>query len=179
MSTGECRKKLTIFSKNAEGRTGAAQVSHMECQGQASERFCCLVLEMKLAAGPCEDPNSKITSQLNGELHGTVEVIRDHRNARGCFAGNWQLIQGQTVLAAGEVSGTVGAGTHRVPGVPHDCERCSVPDHYEGRMTGQVLIPGEFLGAEICATLAGTGPLAPTHPQRMAIEGVLVSCCPD
>jgi hypothetical protein len=179
MSAGECRKKLTIFSKNAEGSTDAAQLGHMDCQGQVSETFCCLALEMGLSPGPCEDPSAAVTQQLKGRLHATLEVIRDRKNLRGCFTGNWQLLDGNTVLAAGELSGTVGAGTHRSPAVPHDCEPCSVPDHYEGKLTGQVLLPGEFLGAEICATLAGTGPLEPSTRQLMAIEGVLISCCPD
>src|SRR5947209_19008584 len=65
MSAGECRKKLTIFSKNAEGRTDAAQMGHMDCQGQVSETFCCLSLEMGISPGPCEDATAAITQQLN------------------------------------------------------------------------------------------------------------------
>jgi hypothetical protein len=179
MSAGECRKKLTIFSKNAEGSTDTAQKGHMDCQGQVSETFCCLSLKMGLSAGPCEDPSAAVTQRLKGTLHASLEVIRDRKSLRGWFSGNWQLLHGNTALAAGKMCGTVGAGTHRSPAAPQDCEPCSVPDHYEGTFTGQVLLPGEFLGAEICATLAGMGPLVTSSPQRMAIEGVLISCCPD
>jgi hypothetical protein len=121
MSAGECRKKLTIFSKNAEGQTGTGQTGQMICQDQVSDTFCCLTLDMGISPGPCEDPSSAITRQLNGTLHAIVEVIRDQKNRRGCFSGNWQLSGRSGVVAAGELSGTVGAGTHRSPAVPQVC----------------------------------------------------------
>lgn len=55
-------------------------------------------------------------------------------------------------------------------------EHWSEPKHFEGKMTGRVLV-GAYPAAEICATLAGTGPLQPATPQRISVEGVVISAC--
>jgi hypothetical protein len=183
MATGDCRKKLAILSWQVEGDAARAQVAIKECEDQKTEEFCCLTLaNMSLRPGPCADGS---LGHLAGRFGGTVEVLRRQDNSRGCFSGRWQLVADAppstppAVLAAGELSGTVGCGTHRTPVTHQDCERCAVPEHYEGKLTGQVLVAGPLFGSEICATLAGLGPLMPDHRQRIVIEGVVIQCCPE
>jgi hypothetical protein len=169
-----CNRKLTAFSKDAVGRTNDVKPTET-CKYPPTDEICFLLFEMRFTPGLCDEGFSQ--QQLNGILHGNVTVIRLRDGLRGCFAGQWRLLDGHgAVLAAGELSGTVGAGTHRPPGAD-PCEHCSIPPHYEGRLTGQVMVRGEFEGAEVCATLAGTGPLEGATDQRMSIEGVLISPC--
>jgi hypothetical protein len=180
MASGDCRKKLATLSRDISGVTTRAQVAHKECEGQVTHEFCCMTFaEMTFRPGPCEDGS---LAHLVGRLEGTVEVLRREENRRGCFSGQWQLREENTdrVLAAGELRGTVGCGTHRPPATDQPCEQCDVPRHYEGVFTGQVLAPGDRLfGAPICATLAGTGPLEPDQKQHMVVEGVVIQCCPE
>jgi hypothetical protein len=169
-----CNRKLTAFSKDVVGRTNDVRPTET-CKNPPTDEICFLLVEARLEPGPCDDGFSK--QQLNGILHANVTVIRLRDGLRGCFEGQWRLLDDQgAVLAAGELSGTVGAGTHRPPGAD-PCEHCSIPPHYEALLTGQVMVRGEFEGAELCATLAGTGPLEGGREQRMSIEGVLVSPC--
>ena len=79
-------------------------------------------------------------------------------------------------LAQGDLSGMVGCGSHRAPGTA-PFEDCHEPEHYEGKIAGHVVLQGPYSGADICATLAGTGPLQPNTPQLMSIEGVMFSRC--
>jgi len=114
---------------------------------------------------------------LNGYVIGSVDIVRRRDDLRGFFSGRWQLLSSSgAVLAAGEMDGTVGCGTHRPPGTA-PCEECHDPLHYEGRLTGTVLVQGPLQRAQICATLAGAGSLQPNAPQRMSIEGIVISRC--
>ena len=40
-----------------------------------------------------------------------------------------------------------------------------------------MLLQGAYERAQICATLAGAGSLQPNAPQRMSIEGIVISRC--
>jgi hypothetical protein len=167
-------KKLTAFSKDARGETAQAQVLTTQCSGQLVEEISNLPVKVLLRPGPCDEGFSK--DVLNGTLLCSVNITRRKIDLRGCFSGRWTLLSASgAALAQGAMNGTVGCGTHRSPGTP-PCEECHEPKHYEGFMTGQVLI-GPYKGAEICATLAGTGPLQPSTPQQMSIEGVVISNC--
>ncbi len=75
------------------------------------------------------------------------------------------------------MDGTVGSGTHRLIGTA-PLEECHEPKHFEGKLNGFVRV-GQYQGAEICATLAGTGPLQPATPLLMSIEGVVIIQCID
>jgi hypothetical protein len=169
-------KKLTAFSKNAyPGATGPAQVSVKNCLGQITQEFDNLYMRVRVTPGPCDEGFSK--SVLNGYLISYTDVTRRLPDLRGHFEGNWRLIRPDGfVLANGTWRGTVGVGTHRAPGTD-GCEDCKEPLHYEGEMTGRVLVPGSYYGASIRATLAGTGPMQPWTAQRISIEGVVVSNC--
>jgi hypothetical protein len=168
-------KKLTAFSKNAIGGTAQAQVAVKVCQGQITEEMTNLYLRVKIDPGPCDEGFSK--QVLNGYLIASSNVIRRRPDLRGSFDGQWRLVDlnGNT-LAAGDWSGTVGAGSHREPGAK-DCEHCSDPEHYEGKLDGKVLVQGPYAGALIRATFAGTGPLQPNTAQRISFEGVVISEC--
>ena len=173
-------EKLYILSRQVDGETTRAQEASKECQTQWTEEFCCLTFaNTAFRPGPCDDGS---LSDLIGKLEATVEVLRLKDQRRGCFSGRWQLLkddQGQ-VLAAGELCGTVGCGTHYPPvTTPQQAEDCADPRHYEGKLTGQLLTPGELFGAEICASLAGIGPLEPNRKQHIVVEGVVIQCCPE
>lgn len=178
MAQRECRKRLLTLSREVGGETTHAQVATKECQNQVTEEFCCLTLNATFRPGPCDDGSLE---RLVGRLEATVEVLRESDRRRGCFSGVWQLLaESQSrVLAAGELSGTVGCGTHRPPVTDNQCEDCHAPRHYEGTFTGQVLVRGKLFGAEICASLAGIGPLEPGQKQHMVVEGVVIQCCPE
>jgi hypothetical protein len=168
-------RKLTAFSKNAAGETGQAQVALKICQGQITEEMNNLALRVKIEPGPCDEGFSKAV--LNGYRVATSKEIRRRPDLRGSFDGQWRLISAAgALLAAGDWSGTVGVGTHREPGTK-DCEDCSEPRHYEGKLDGKVAVQGPYYGALIRATFAGTGPLQPNTPQRISFEGVVISEC--
>jgi hypothetical protein len=166
-----CGRKLTALSKSARGRADQGEITTI-CSNPATEQICNLRIKFDLQAGKCDEARS-----LTGTLFADVTVVRRRSDARGCFTGQWQLIgQRGAVIAAGDLSGTVGAGTHRQPATS-DCEPCSVPRHYEGKLTGQVLGADQNEHAEICATIAGNGPLQPRTDQQIAIEGVVITPC--
>lgn len=168
-------KQLIALSKNARGEAGPAQVVVKVCHGQLTDEINSLFVKFALVSHPpCDEGFSK--DVLNGTLECFLTVIRRRNDLRGCFSGRWRLLSASgSVLAAGDMEGTVGSGTHRNPGTA-PCEECKDPRHYEGRMNGQVM-QGHFQGAQICATLAGTGPLQPALPQQMSIEGVIIAAC--
>ena len=169
--------RVTAFSKDAVGQTAQAQVITRACQGQISEQINHLAFRMKISPGPCDEGFSR--EVLNGYLIGTVDIVRRKSDLRGCFAGTWQIISPSGVLLAqGDLSGTVGCGSHRAPGTA-PLEDCHEPKHFEGKFAGHVVLQGPYNGADICATLAGTGPLQPNTTQLMSIEGVMFSRCPS
>jgi hypothetical protein len=166
---------ITAFSKDAIGETPQARIDFKICHNQITEEITGLSFRLKLTPGPCDESFSRAV--LNGLLVGTVDIVRRHDDLRGCFTGKWQLLSSSgAVLAAGEMDGTVGCGSHRPPGTA-PCEECHDPMHYEGRLTGTVLLQGAYQQGQICATLAGTGPLQPNTVQRMSIEGIVISRC--
>jgi hypothetical protein len=166
---------ITAFSKDAVGETPQAKVDFKVCHNQITEEITGLTFRLQLTSGPCDEPYS--SKLLNGLLVCTVDVVRRHSDLRGCFNGRWQILSlGGAVLAQGQMDGTVGAGSHRPPGTA-PCEECHDPLHYEGRLVGTVQAQGPLQGGQICATLAGTGPLQQNMPQRMSIEGIVISRC--
>jgi hypothetical protein len=168
-------KKLTAFSKNGNGATAQTQVAVKVCQGQITEEMTNLYLRAKIDPGPCDEGFSKAV--LNGYLIATSNVIRRRPDLRGAFDGQWRLVDASgSVLALGDWSGTVGVGSHRSPGAK-DCEHCSDPEHYEGKLDGKVVVHGPYAGSLIRATFAGTGPLQPNTAQRISFEGVVISEC--
>jgi hypothetical protein len=169
--------RITAFSKDAVGETSQAQVIVRTCQNEISEQINHLAFRMKISPGPCDEGFSR--EVLNGYLIGSVDIVRRKSDLRGCFAGTWQIISFSNVLLAqGDLSGTVGCGTHRAPGTA-PFEDCHEPRHYEGKFAGHVVMQGPYYGADICATLAGTGPLQPNTQQLMSIEGAMFSRCPQ
>lgn len=166
---------ITAFSKDAIGETPQAPINFKICHNQITEEISGLSFRLNLTPGPCDESFSRAV--LNGTLVCTVDIVRRQADLRGCFSGKWQILSSSgAVLAAGEMDGTVGCGTHRSPGAT-PCEECHDPMHYEGKLSGTVLLQGAYQQAQICATLAGTGPLQPNAPQRMSIEGVVISRC--
>ena len=96
---------------------------------------------------------------------------------RGCWEGKWNLFDGGPItipIASGDIEGTLGVGTHRVPpcltpvGVRcgDECERCynaqlspvinplSWTIHVEGSIRGKVL-QGKHAGCQVCVTMQG------------------------
>ncbi len=167
--------QITAFSKDAVGETPQAPISYKICHNQITDEITGLTFRLKLTPGPCDETYSR--ALLNGSLVCSVDVIRRHADLRGCFSGKWQILSlSGAVLAQGQMDGTVGSGSHRPPGTA-PCEECHDPMHYEGRLVGTVLMQGPLQQGQICATLAGTGPLQGSMPQRMSIEGVIISRC--
>jgi hypothetical protein len=167
-------KNLVAFSKNAVGQSAQAQVVTKICHNLVTQEMTNLYVKYQITSGPCDEACSR--DELNGTLVCYLNITRRMTDLRGCFSGQWQLLAPSgAVLAAGGMEGTLGCGTHRPPG-GGPCEECKEPRHYEGKMTGKVLL-GKCQGAEICATLAGTGPLQPQTPQLMSIEGVAIDAC--
>lgn len=166
---------ITALSKDAVGETPQAPISFRICQNQITEEIPALSFRLVLTPGPCDEGFSR--ASLNGLLVCSVAIVRRQTDLRGCFSGKWQLLSSSgAVLAAGQMDGTVGCGTHRTPGAAA-CEECHDPMHYEGKLSGTILLQGAYQQAQICATLAGTGPLQPNAPQRVSIEGVVISRC--
>jgi hypothetical protein len=166
---------ITAFSKDAIGETPQARIDFKVCHNQITEEISGLSFRLTITPGPCDESFSR--ALLNGTLVCTVDIVRRRDDLRGCFSGKWQLLSSSgALLAAGEMDGTVGCGTHRPPGTA-PCEECHDPMHYEGRLTGTVLLQGAYQQGQICATLAGTGPLQPSTVQRMSIEGIVISRC--
>jgi hypothetical protein len=168
-------KKLTAFSKYAIGAADHAPIVTKVCGGQVTEEISNLYVKFQVAPWQCDEGFSK--DRLNGTMQCWVNIIRRKADLRGCFSGRWRLLSSTGLaIAEGTMEGTVGCGSHRPPGTP-GLENCSEPKHFEGKMTGRVLLTGAYQGAEICATLAGTGPLQPATPQQMSLEGVVISAC--
>lgn len=72
-------------------------------------------------------------------------------------------------IASGRLSGTHGVGTHRSPlPAPHDGEDCDDCSHFEGKLTGAMIVAGKYKG-KLEATYAGVYVDANNAP---------INCCP-
>jgi hypothetical protein len=175
------RRQITAFSKIGVGRTGGARIIPT-CSSPPTEEIVELPFKVPIRPSrPCDENPSQ--QRLNGTLTGTLTVLRRRDTLRGWFTGNWSLISdaGRT-LAKGEMSGTVGVGTHRPPATASTCERCTARTHFEGQLTGRLAEATEIREGEIRATLAGQGPLQPDLPDgrlRLVLEGVVISRCSE
>jgi hypothetical protein len=173
------RRQITAFSKTGVGKTGSAHIIPT-CTSPPNEEIIDLPFKVPIRPSrPCDENPSQ--QRLNGTLTGTLTILRRRDTFRGWFTGKWSLISdaGRT-LAQGEMSGTVGVGTHRPPATAQTCERCAARTHFEGQLTGKLLEVTEIREGEIRATLAGQGPLQPDVPSprlRMVIEGIVISRC--
>jgi hypothetical protein len=173
------RRQITAFSKIGIGKTGSARTI-VTCASPPTEAIIDLPFKVTIRTSrPCDENPSR--QRLNGTLTGTVTILRRQDTRRGWFSGKWSLISdaGRT-LAEGEMSGTVGVGTHRPPATPQTCEACAARSHFEGQITGKLLEVAGIGEGEIRATLAGRGPLQPGVPSpklRMVLEGVVISRC--
>ena len=107
---------------------------------------------------------------LNGYLVAYNNVLRRRSDRRGCWDGRWRLLAANgTLLAAGDWSGTVGVNSNRLPGAA-SLASCADPYRYEGKLDGKVYVSGPYAGAQICATLTGTGPMQPNTPQKISLS---------
>src|ERR1051325_7462840 len=91
-------KKLTAFSKNAEGATVQAYGTPKVCHGQVTQEMNNLYLRVKVVPGPCDEEFSRAV--LNGYLIAYTNVTRRLPDLRGYFDGRWRLIRADGFVLA-------------------------------------------------------------------------------